>query len=169
MDPYRIISLWRKNTKSCGTPRNKDIFVCPFDGNGLSNTIFKYKFHLCKFSFVIIWQVPAVGDLNILRLDQKHHGCHFADDILQCIFLNENYRILIRNSLKFVPTDLINKNDKQATSPGLTNEAGIILCIHPANERRRYNVTYLIGWINALAECIVYCHIYPSVNTSLQK
>ena len=98
------------------------------------------------------------------------NGCHFADDILQCIFLNENCRILIINSLKFVPTDLINMNDIQATSHCLTNDAGIILCIHPANERRRYNVTlYLIGWINALGGCIVYCHIYPSVNTILQK
>ena len=27
--------------------------------------------------------------------------------------------------------------------------AGTILCIHPANERQRYNVTSLIGWVDA--------------------
>ena len=39
---------------------------------------------------------------NTLRARQ--HGCHFADDIFKCIFLNENVWISIRSSLKFVPT-----------------------------------------------------------------
>ena len=29
--------------------------------------------------------------------------CNFVDDILECIFLNENARISIKTSLKFVP------------------------------------------------------------------
>ena len=33
---------------------------------------------------------------------------HFPDDIFKCIFLNENLRISIRNSLKFVPEGQIN-------------------------------------------------------------
>ena len=33
----------------------------------------------------------------------KHNGRHFADDILKCIFLNENAWIPIEISLKFVP------------------------------------------------------------------
>ena len=37
------------------------------------------------------------------------HGCHFPDDILQSIFLNENIWILIKVSLKFVPKGPINK------------------------------------------------------------
>ena len=33
-----------------------------------------------------------------------------ADDIFKCIFLNENDRIQIQISLKFVPRDQINDN-----------------------------------------------------------
>ena len=38
------------------------------------------------------------------------NGCHFADDILRCIFVNENFLILIWISLKFVPKGLIDNN-----------------------------------------------------------
>ena len=37
---------------------------------------------------------------------------YFADDIFKCIFLDENYCILIQISLKCVPNDLI--DDKTA-------------------------------------------------------
>ena len=40
------------------------------------------------------------GFFNTLRLRQD--GRHFADDILKCIFLNENVWIPIEISLKFV-------------------------------------------------------------------
>ena len=43
---------------------------------------------------------------NTLR--PKQNGRHFADDIFKCIFLNENVRILIKISLKFVPKGPIN-------------------------------------------------------------
>ena len=33
-----------------------------------------------------------------------------ADNTFKCIFLNENYRILIRISLKFIPKGLIDNN-----------------------------------------------------------
>ena len=33
---------------------------------------------------------------------------HFTDDIFKCIFLNENVRILVKISLKFVPQGPIN-------------------------------------------------------------
>ena len=35
---------------------------------------------------------------------------HFADDIFECIFLNENVWIAIKVSLKFVPNGPINNN-----------------------------------------------------------
>ena len=38
---------------------------------------------------------------NTLR--PRQNGRHFADDILKCIFLNENVWIPIEISLKFVP------------------------------------------------------------------
>ena len=44
--------------------------------------------------------------LNTLR--PRQNGRHFADDIFKCIFLNENARISIKISLKFVPKARIN-------------------------------------------------------------
>ena len=45
---------------------------------------------------------------NTLR--PKQNGRHFADEILKCIFLNENVWILKKISLKFVPKGQINNN-----------------------------------------------------------
>ena len=45
-------------------------------------------------------------ELNALWLGQD--GCHFADNIFKCIFLNENLWISINISLKFVPKGPIN-------------------------------------------------------------
>ena len=44
--------------------------------------------------------------VNTLR--PRQNGRHFADDILKCIFLNENVWIPIKISLKFVPQCPIN-------------------------------------------------------------
>ena len=44
--------------------------------------------------------------INTLR--QRQNGRHFADDTLKRIFLNENVRISIKISLKFVPKCPIN-------------------------------------------------------------
>ena len=39
------------------------------------------------------------------------NGCHFADDILRCIFMNEKFSILIfKISLKFVPKGQIDND-----------------------------------------------------------
>ena len=38
----------------------------------------------------------------------RQNGCHFADDAFKCIYLNGNFRILIKISLKFVPKGPIN-------------------------------------------------------------
>ena len=46
--------------------------------------------------------------LNTLR--PRQNGRHFADDIFKCIFLNENVRISIKISLKFVPKGPINNS-----------------------------------------------------------
>ena len=45
--------------------------------------------------------------INILRLRQN--GRHFPDDTFKCIILNENVRISIKISLKFVPKGPMNK------------------------------------------------------------
>ena len=42
------------------------------------------------------------------RIEAEKNGRHFADDILECIFLNDDKRISINMSLKFVPNGHIN-------------------------------------------------------------
>ena len=46
-----------------------------------------HAFHLCQMNTLRPWQ----------------NGRHFADDIFECIFFNENYCISIQISLKYVP------------------------------------------------------------------
>ena len=43
---------------------------------------------------------PGISNVNTLR--PRQNGRHFPDDILKCIFLNENVWISIKISLKFV-------------------------------------------------------------------
>ena len=45
--------------------------------------------------------VQVITTINTLR--PRQNGRHFADDILKCIFWNENVTIPIEISLKFVP------------------------------------------------------------------
>ena len=54
----------------------------------------------------IFYGIYFIGCLNTLRPGQN--GRRFADDSLKCIFLNENVRISIKISLKFVPNGPIN-------------------------------------------------------------
>ena len=56
----------------------------------------------CNFSSILYHQ----WQFNTLR--PRQNGWHFPDDILKCIFLNENVWILIEMSLKFVPKGPIN-------------------------------------------------------------
>ena len=41
-----------------------------------------------------VWLFRGNSDFNTLRLRQN--GCHFADDIFKCIFLNKNVWISIK-------------------------------------------------------------------------
>ena len=111
-----------------------------------------------------------IKSINTMRPEQ--HGRHFTDGISKCIFLNENYNILIQISLKFVPKDPIDHisplvqlmacrqiGDKPLPEPMLTkfygailhcqatSNAGLILGLGPTNEGWCYFVTTsLIGW-----------------------
>ena len=49
-----------------------------------------------------LFLVNTNSSVNTLR-PRRQNGRHFADDILMCIFLNENVWIPIEMSLKFVP------------------------------------------------------------------
>ena len=54
----------------------------------------------------IHWKCWKCHLLNTLR--PRQNGRHFADDTFKRIFMNENFRISINISLKFVPKGLIN-------------------------------------------------------------
>ena len=54
------------------------------------------------------WTFCSLITVNILRLRQNGH--HFADDIFQCISLDENHFTLVRNSMKFILDGSINSN-----------------------------------------------------------
>ena len=49
-----------------------------------------------------------VSVVSINTLIQRQNGCHFADDIFKCIFLNDNVWIPIKISLRFLPKGPIN-------------------------------------------------------------
>ena len=53
--------------------------------------------------FVFIWRIVCTYTLR-----PRQNGRHFADDILMCIFLNENVWIPIKISMKFVSKGPIN-------------------------------------------------------------
>ena len=54
-------------------------------------------------------KVPGFENYTFNTLRPRQNGRHFADDILKCIFLNENVWIRIEISLKFVPKGPIDK------------------------------------------------------------
>ena len=58
--------------------------------------------------FVDVSLLFAVSLVNSLR--PRQNGRYFADDTFKRILLNENVRIWIKNSLKFVPKGPINNN-----------------------------------------------------------
>ena len=57
------------------------------------------------YSSLASYEIKAIS-VNTLR--PRQNGCHFADDILKWIFLNENVWISIKISLKFVLKGPIN-------------------------------------------------------------
>ena len=52
--------------------------------------------------------LTVMGIIYFNTLRPRQNGRHFPDDILKCIFLNENVWILIKISLKFIPKGPIN-------------------------------------------------------------
>ena len=59
-------------------------------------------------SNIVHRRLYASLSLNVNTLRPGQNGRRFADDTLECIFLNENIRISIKISLKFVPEGPIN-------------------------------------------------------------
>ena len=65
------------------------------------------KPHYWKLPFLIT-AISQYDTLNSLR--PRQNGRHFADDTFKRIFVNENVRISMKISLKFVPKGPINNN-----------------------------------------------------------
>ena len=61
-------------------------------------------FHICQ------WVLRKMGQYWVNTLRPRQEGRHFADDTFKRIFLNENVRVLIKVSLRFVPKGPINNN-----------------------------------------------------------
>ena len=57
---------------------------------------------------VEVVMITLCGRVMLNTLRPRQSGCHFADDTVECIFLNENVRISIKISLEFVPECPIN-------------------------------------------------------------
>ena len=68
-----------------------------------------YDQNSCIFLKNVFWKMSAIlfqfQCINTSR--PRQNGCHFPDDIFKCIFLDEDIRIPIKISLKFVPKGLI--------------------------------------------------------------
>ena len=60
--------------------------------------------HLCTCLSIII----MLQEILINTLRPRQNGRHFADDILNRIFVNENVRVSTKFSLKFIPKGPIN-------------------------------------------------------------
>ena len=59
-------------------------------------------------SILIEWIFLSITPTTVKTLRPRENGRHFADDIFKCIFVNGNFWIPIKISLKFVPKDPIN-------------------------------------------------------------
>ena len=81
------------------TPRNT------FQWNVIKNTDISHV--ICKMVF-ILFRPQCVNSLWLNSLRPRQNGRYFADDTFKRILLNENVRIWIKNSLKFVPKGPIN-------------------------------------------------------------
>ena len=65
--------------------------------------------HSTRSSLIPIMARGLIGTYSFFNtLRPRQNGCHFADDSLKCIFVNENIWIATKISLKFVPKGPIN-------------------------------------------------------------
>ena len=94
----------------------------------------------------IVCEVAAIFSRGrwVNRWRQWQYGQHFADSIFKCIFLNENFCVLIQISLAFVPKDPIDyksalvqvlawhqTGDKPLPEP-MVQFTGAYICLQPS-------------------------------------
>ena len=79
--------------------------------HSLTSTVQPLKFRngqvISSHTLLGVWLLIHAG-IKVNTLRPRQNGRHFADDIFKCIFLNENFWIPIKISLKFVPKGSIN-------------------------------------------------------------
>ena len=110
--PCIILKMCRRNFIEFGMLTYSDhlqisirLWSCSVDfpnGSVMILTLWNVDVSWPPSGLVIFW----VDIINTLR--RRQNGRHFADDTFKCIFFNKNVRILIKNSLKFVPKGQIN-------------------------------------------------------------
>ena len=82
-------SHWKRNQVHYSPLPHSQLCTCILHKNGIQDAM-----------------LECVNYVNTLR--PRQNGRHFPDDIFKCIFLNEDVRISIQISLKFVPKGPIN-------------------------------------------------------------
>ena len=104
---FSLICIWINgwvNNREAGDLRryraHYDVTLMIASDSWFANVYFIYKVYHRHFGRGV--------RLVINTLRPWQNGRHFADDILKCIFLNENVWIPIKISLKFVPKGPIN-------------------------------------------------------------
>ena len=123
----------------------------------------------------------ASSVVNSLR--PRQNGCHFADDIFKCIFLNDNIWIQINISLKFVPKGPINNipalvqimawrrpGDKPLSEPIMVSLTTHICITRPqwVNHNKIPSYMFIQAIPNMLPACIIERLLYwPYVSRQL--
>ena len=111
-----------------------------------------------KYNF-ILWYVSECISFNTLR--PRQNGRCFADNTFKCTFLQENVRISIKISLKFVPQGPINNNpalvqitalrrsgDKPLSEPMMVSLLTHICVIRPQWVNYMNHISLLQVWMS---------------------
>ena len=114
--------------------------------------------------------MPAPSPLSNITLRPKQDGRYFTDDVLKCIFLNENVWIPIKISLKPVSNDPINNipalvqimawrrpGDKPLSEPMMVN-----LLTHIYVTRPQWDITAIWSWSSRDVLLTPYCKHDPT-------
>ena len=127
-----------------------------------------WRHHIRPWRFSDQRFLSSAPSFNSLR--PRQNGRHFADDTFKRIFSNENVRISIKISLKFVPKGPINNNpalvqimawrrsgDKPLSEPVVVN-----LLTHICVTRPQLNSTFIASRTTDI--CFIYCLTWNHCN-----
>ena len=117
--------------------------------------------------------------LSVNTLRPRQNGRHFADDTFKRIFLNENVKISIKNSLKFVPKGPFNNNstlvqimawcrpgDKPLSEPMMVRSPTHIYVTRPQWVNSLYKWQWLVWVKNMFPYFYPHCHFVFTTSMS---